>query len=138
MDIFTELITNSLVEVAPFGVIILRSNFKFGLSSETKEIMKKRDEARSNIRKTTGNEKQLWNQKYKKLRNSVTSKTRKETLVHNNKFFLQFKPNCLLWDKRLVRVGLIMLRAFVSNAFYKIKHVTYNYDLVYKSGATFN
>ena len=26
-------------------------------------------------------------------------------------FFLQFKPNCLLWDKRLVRVGLILLHA---------------------------
>ena len=66
VDIFTELITKSLDEVAPFGAITLRSNFKFGLSSETKEIIKKREEARSNIRKASGNEKQLWNQKYQK------------------------------------------------------------------------
>ena len=27
--------------------------------------------------------------------------------------FVQFKLNCILWDKRLVRIGLILLHAFV-------------------------
>ena len=39
VDIFTQLITNSLDEVAPFGVITIRSNFKFGLTDDTKDLM---------------------------------------------------------------------------------------------------
>ena len=32
--------------------------------------------------------------------------------------FLQFKLNYVLWDKRLVKIGLILLHAFVYNVFY--------------------
>ena len=84
VDIFTKLITNSLDEVAPFGVITIRSNFKFGLTDETKDLMKQREAARIKIKSSVGNEKQVWNMKYKKLRNTVTSRIRKETIDHNN------------------------------------------------------
>ena len=64
-EIFTELVTNSLDEVAPYCSITIRSNYRFGLSEETKELMKKREAARSKIKLTVGNEKQVWNSKYK-------------------------------------------------------------------------
>ena len=64
---------SSLDEVAPFGVITIRSNFKFGLWDETKDLIKQREAARNKIKSSVGNEKQLWNVKYKKLRNTVTS-----------------------------------------------------------------
>ena len=69
VDIFTKLITDSLDEGAPFGTITIRSNYKFGLSAMTKELMKKREAARSMIKTVGGNKKQVWNEKYKKLRN---------------------------------------------------------------------
>ena len=62
-EIFTKLITQSLNEVAPFGTITIRSNYKFGLSDETKVLMKKREAARLKIKLTNGNEKQVWNLK---------------------------------------------------------------------------
>ena len=74
---------SSLDEVAPFGVITIRSNFKFGLSDETKDLMKQKEAVRNKIKSSVGNEKQLWIVKYKKLRNTVTSKIRKETIDHN-------------------------------------------------------
>ena len=70
--IFTTLITNNLDKVAPFGTITIRSNFKFGLSEDTKELMKTREKARRMIKISSGTQKQIWNEKYKKLRNAVT------------------------------------------------------------------
>ena len=60
VELFTKLINESLDEVAPFGMITIRSNFKFGLSESTKEMMKKRDAARSMIKQSSGNQKQIW------------------------------------------------------------------------------
>ena len=45
VEILNELVTNSLDEVAPFCTVTVRSNHKFGLSDETKLLMKKREEA---------------------------------------------------------------------------------------------
>ena len=84
VELFTSLINESLDEVAPYGTFTIRSNYKFGLSELTKEMMKKRDAAREKIKNSIGNEKQLWNVKYKKLRNSVTSCIRKDTIDFNN------------------------------------------------------
>ena len=83
-EIFTNLINKSLDEVAPFSTITIRSNYKFGLSEKTKEIMKKRDAARTMIKQSTGNQKKKWNETYKKLRNKATTNIRKDTIDSNN------------------------------------------------------
>ena len=85
VELFTKLINESLDEVAPFGMITIRSNFKFGLSESTKEMMKKRDAARSMIKQSSGNQKQIWNEKYKKIRNAVTAQIKKDSIDFNNK-----------------------------------------------------
>ena len=77
VKIFNSFITKSLDEVAPFCIITVRSNHKFGLSEDTKDLMKKRDAARKMISKVELGQKALWNEKYKKLRNVVTSRIRK-------------------------------------------------------------
>ena len=84
VEIFTDLINVSLDKVAPFGTFTIRSNYKFGLSDETKGLMQKREAARSRIKTNTGNQKIMWNEKYKKLRNKVTQQIRKDTINFNN------------------------------------------------------
>ena len=84
VETFTNLVTECLDEVAPFGTIVIRSNYKFGLSDVTKDMMKKREAARLMIKNSNGNQKQVWNEKYKKLRNAVTSQIRKDTIDANN------------------------------------------------------
>ena len=65
------MVTLSLDEVAPFGSITIRSNYKFGLSTDIKDMMKKRESVRRKIKVSSGTEKQMWNSKYKILRNKV-------------------------------------------------------------------
>ena len=84
VEIFTEIVTECLDEIAPFGTITLRSNHKFGLTEETKIMMKKREEAREMIKRSSGNQKLLWTEKYKKIRNKVTASIRKDTMDANN------------------------------------------------------
>ena len=61
-----------------------RSNHRFGLSDGTKELMRKRDHTRGSISKASGQQKGVLLQQYKKLRNLVTSKIRKENIDYNN------------------------------------------------------
>ena len=42
VEIFTQLVTESLDEVAPMSSFSIRSNYVFGLSESTKELMKKK------------------------------------------------------------------------------------------------
>ena len=51
VEIFNKMITMSLDEVAPYRTFTIRTNHKFGLSPETKELMKKREAARRMIQK---------------------------------------------------------------------------------------
>ena len=97
VDIFTTLITNSLDEVAPYGLITIRSNFKFGLTDETKDLMKQRETARKNIKSSTGYEKQVWNEKYKKLRNKVNYSIKRDTIDHNNNRIDKAKDENEVW-----------------------------------------
>ena len=84
VNIFTDLSNEALDEVAPFKEFIVRSKHRFGLSEETKLLMEKRNEARLTVRKVNGNQKVIWLQKYKKLRNQVNNKIRKDTIDFNN------------------------------------------------------
>ena len=52
VESFTNLVTECLDEVAPFCTITIRSQYKFGLTEKTKDMMKQRDAAREMIKKT--------------------------------------------------------------------------------------
>ena len=79
VEIFTRNTTDALDEVAPFKTFEIKSQNKFGLSEETKNLICKRDKTRASISKTTSIEKTLLIKHYKKLRNLINSKIRKES-----------------------------------------------------------
>ena len=84
VKIFTKNMEEALNEVAPFKSFKVTSHYKFGLSEETKELMSKRDSTRESIKTSKSTEKAVLMEKYKKLRNLVTSKLRKQNIEHNN------------------------------------------------------
>ena len=84
VEIFNELVTLSLDDIAPFSTFTVRTNHKFGLSDEVKCLMEKRENARKMIKQVNNDQKAIWNAKYKKLRNAVNSKIRKQETDHNN------------------------------------------------------
>ena len=49
VEIFTKNVNDALDEVAPFKQFTVKSQFKFGLTDETKELMAKRDNVRKNL-----------------------------------------------------------------------------------------
>ena len=64
--------------LAPIKTFTMKSNYKFGLSENTKKLMKDRDNTRSKISAASSTEKPIFLQKYKVLRNKVTSQIRRE------------------------------------------------------------
>ena len=67
--IFTDNTNKALDIVAPFKSFQVKSNYKFGISPETKDLMRQRDSTRANIKKAKGSERVILSTKYKKLRN---------------------------------------------------------------------
>ena len=51
VEIFTDNVNNALDQVAPFKSFQVKSNYRFGISQETKELMKQRDSTREKIKK---------------------------------------------------------------------------------------
>jgi hypothetical protein len=82
---FTNMIMESMEELAPERTFTVRSNHRFGLSVNTKILMRKRDEARQAIKTAKAGEKLVMQQKYKTLPNKVTSSIRKENIDYNSK-----------------------------------------------------
>jgi hypothetical protein len=83
--VFDQNIQTALDQVAPVRSFKIRSNHRFGLSEEVKELMRKREKTRTEIRGASTKEKGVLLQQYKTLRNRVTSKIRKENIEYNNK-----------------------------------------------------
>ena len=67
VEIFTDNINKALDEVAPLKTFTVKSNYRFGLSQETKDLMKQRDSTRANIKNVSGNKKIVQMAKYKHL-----------------------------------------------------------------------
>ena len=95
---FNEKIKKALDLVVPVRTFKIRSNHKFGLSDETKEQMRKRDQTRESINKSSPKEKVVLLQQYKKLRNKVTSMIRKEIIDYNNNRIEQANNEKELWN----------------------------------------
>ena len=75
---FDKNIKAALDLASPLKSFKIRSNYRFGLSENTKELMKKRDKTRNAIKNAAKMEKRVLLKQYKSLRNKVTSKIRKE------------------------------------------------------------
>ena len=71
MELFTKLVSESLDELAPLTTFTVKSKHIFGLSDETKSLMRQRDEARKKASAETANQKVIWLNKYRSLRNKV-------------------------------------------------------------------
>ena len=71
VKIFTKNVTTALDEVAPVKIITTKSNYKFGLSETTRNLIKDRDCTRQKIKKACNSEKIVLLSKYKSLRNKV-------------------------------------------------------------------
>ena len=56
---FTELVQEALDEIAPIRTFIVESKYNYGLSNETKELMKKRDHARQTAKIAESNQKNI-------------------------------------------------------------------------------
>ena len=59
--------------------------------------MKKREEAREMIKRSSGNQKVIWTEKYKKIRNRVTASIRKDTMDANNNRIDDAKDENEVW-----------------------------------------
>ena len=81
---FQENITSALDQIAPIKTFTVKSNYRFGLSESTKELMQKRDNTRSKIGSAEGREKGVLIKQYKLQRNKVTAQIRKENVEYNN------------------------------------------------------
>ena len=87
---FNDLISDALDEVAPMKSFIVKSHYKFGLSDETKALMRKRDQTRIHIKSANSNEKSVLVKQYKSLRNQVNNKLRKENIAFNKQCLRHF------------------------------------------------
>ena len=70
---------------------------EFGISPETKKLMRQRDNTRENIKKAQNGDKIVFIEKYKKLRNSVNYQIKKENIKHNENRVDMAKSNSELW-----------------------------------------
>ena len=95
---FTKNTNEALDEVAPFKTFKIKSQYKFGLSEETKKLIYKRDRTRSSISKATSSEKPLLIKQYKMLRNLINSKIRKESKEFNNARVEKAKDENEVWN----------------------------------------
>ena len=98
VKLFTEKVNRALDKVAPVKTFTVRSNHRFGLSESTKELMKKRDKTRCSIQAAAGKEKQVLLQQYKKLRNRVTGRIRKENIEYNDKRIVEACNEREIWN----------------------------------------
>ena len=73
VKLFSQYIEETLDEVAPIKTFSIRSQYRFGLTDKTKEIMHARDVTRGQIKNACSlSEKSILQSKYKALRNKVT------------------------------------------------------------------
>ena len=79
VSIFTELVTEALDKEAPVKTFKIPKNYVHGLSEETKDTMKKRDDTWHRLTSTSKELKQVVWKQYKQLRNKCVRLTRRDT-----------------------------------------------------------
>ena len=93
---FSELITEALDQCAPMKEFKLNTNYKHGLTKETKELIKERDELRKSMKRST-NEKKVLHARYKKLRNRITNNIRRDNIHQNGERIAKAKGEDEIW-----------------------------------------
>ena len=87
----------SQLDGAPIKTFKVRENHKFGISENTKKLIKERDHVRANLSKLEPREKAIQHIKYKKLRNRINSLVKSDTIKYNNTRVEQAKDENELW-----------------------------------------
>ena len=97
VKIFSKNIEGALDEIAPIKTFTIRSQYRFGLSDNTKKLMHDRDCTRGKIKNASSDEKKILHSKYKALRNKVTRNIREENIDFNNNRVNMAKNESELW-----------------------------------------
>ena len=79
----------------------VKTNYKFGISENTKKLMSKRDKLRKSISKAKQNEKVILQQQYKKIRNKVNTNIRNENIAFNNTRIQEANDENELWKLKI-------------------------------------
>lgn len=95
-ELFTELVNEALDECAPLKSFKIKPGYKHGLTEEAKRLMKERDAARSQLKRSPG-EKKILHEKYKRLRNRTTQQIRKDAVRANGKRIEEAKNENEVW-----------------------------------------
>ena len=95
---FNTAIQEALDEIAPIRSFKVRSHHKFGLSEQTKDLMRKRDYTRAGISKASPSERPTLLKKYKFLRNQVIGSIRKDSLMFNDDRIAKANDEKEMWN----------------------------------------
>ena len=95
--LFTIKVTEALDECAPVKTFKIKPGYRPGLTEEAKQMIKARDQARIDIKRSPG-EKKVLHEKYKKLRNKTTKKIRSDTIKANGKRIEEAKNEGEVWN----------------------------------------
>ena len=96
VKLFTDIVTEALDECAPVRTFTIKPGYRPGLTEEAKKLMKERDEARRELKRSPG-EKKILHEKYKKLRNRTTQQIRRDTIKGNGKRIEEANGENELW-----------------------------------------
>ena len=84
--------------MAPIKTFTIRSQYKFGLTESTKNLMHDRDVTRGRIKNASSvAEKAILHAKYKALRNKVTRNIRQDNIDFNNNRVSEANSEAELW-----------------------------------------
>ena len=94
--LFTELVNEALDECAPFKTFKIKPGYKPGLTETAKQLMKERDEARRQLKRSPG-ENKILHEKYKRLRNRTTQQIRRDAVKANGKRIEEANNESEVW-----------------------------------------
>ena len=94
---FSKLVNSALDEIAPVKSFISKPGYKAGITTETKMLMTKRDKARKAIGSSPG-DKWIAIQKYKTLRNRVTTQVRNDVKKENGRRIEEASNESEYWN----------------------------------------
>ena len=94
--IFTERITEALDECAPVKTFKIKPGYRPGLTEKAKDLMKERDLARRELKRSPG-ETKILHERYKKLRNKTMKQIRKDTIEANGKRIEEANNESEVW-----------------------------------------
>ena len=96
-DVFNRMFEECLDRHAPIKKIKIHTNYRRGLSDETLALIRERNFARLRVIRADGANKHVLAQKYKRARNAVTSRIRKEAILAVRERLMESKTPSEYW-----------------------------------------